>query len=134
MQPGPPSSQAALIRLVRVLALVLALVCQAAGPAMALAAVPAPSAESALEAATILCAAGHQAGTRHAPPLHHRLAEPAIALSLLAFAQPAALAGGPVALPGPSPRATPRGALPPARAPPGAPIAAFYPTGPPALL
>ena len=120
-----------LVRLPRMLALVIALACQIASGAVPPAEAGAVSASEALAAATVLCQPGHHP-SEHTPAPHHHATDSALLRAAAANASDHALAAAtPVATP--TPFLTRIGAvrLPPARAPPAAPLASAYPRGPP---
>jgi hypothetical protein len=119
-------------RLLRLLAVVLAVAGQLGGVAHAAAQDNQAAQLRALDAAMLLCQPGHPPGERHAPPSHGLLQEAAI-LQAGGAGQLAILAVLP-APPVPDAGCRMRDvALPPARAPPAHYAPAAYPRGPPGL-
>jgi hypothetical protein len=116
----------------RMLVVALALACQVAAGAIAQPASPGDAALSALAAASVLCQSGHGAGKGAPAPVHHHLAEPALAATFHLFAATLDSAGP--ELPGPAVLRLGRRTPAAARAPPKPFSATPYPTGPPSLI
>jgi hypothetical protein len=115
----------------RFLVVALAMAGQVSG-AMAAPDAARPSALTALRAAMILCQADHAPAKDGLPPVHHHLADPAIAGSGVPAVQPASLLDTAPALPAPSLRVVTWRNVAEARAPPALHADAAYPRGPPA--
>jgi hypothetical protein len=120
-------------RLVRFLAVVLALAAQISSGARALPDSDAASLLRALDQATIFCQSGHTKQP-DAPPPRHDAGDQAITQANLRAAQPAMVGIAPL-LPSPNTGHLVRAAeLPQARAPPWRASEAPYPRGPPSLV
>jgi hypothetical protein len=118
-------------RLVRFLAVVVALAGQISGGAAATSGETAVPGRAALDAATVLCLGGTPPARKGIPPVHHHPGDHAIAAARAPLVQPAAIPAAAPVIPPPAPARILRTASAAPRAPPPRCAAASRPRAPP---